>query len=96
MLNQTLTKLLVTVPVLKDLLKDKGIVLSSKAKKSELVYLFDNAHDNTSSERCGCMMKVKVSNEMLACTRFSAAAYDSFIFNCSGYIPLRSTAFNCK
>ena len=33
-----------TVAVLKELLKDKGIAFSSKAKKSELVDLFNAAH----------------------------------------------------
>ena len=33
-----------TVAVLKELLKDKGMAFSSKAKKSELVDLFNAAH----------------------------------------------------
>ena len=33
-----------TVAILKELLKDKGIAFSSKAKKSELVDLFNAAH----------------------------------------------------
>ena len=33
-----------TVAILKELLKDKGIAFSSKARKSELVDLFNAAH----------------------------------------------------
>ena len=42
----------------KELLKDKGIAFSSKAKKSQLVDLFNSAHLNTSGT-LSCM-KVKV------------------------------------
>ena len=37
-----------TVAVLKHLLKDKGIIFSSKAKKSELVNLFNTVATSTS------------------------------------------------
>ena len=46
-----------TVAVLKELLKDKGIAFSSKAKKSELVDLFNTFHHTSTRPSC---MKVRV------------------------------------
>ena len=63
----------------KVLSKDKGIAFSSKAKKSQLVHLFNAAHLNTSG-RPSCV-KVRVPVATLPCT---AAAY----FNTTAvYIP---------
>ena len=84
LLNQMLTKLVLTVPVLKELLKDKGIAFSSKAKKSELVNLFKTAHHNTTSGRVRCM-KVTVLDAMLPCTRFTAPAYNGILPNPKQY-----------
>ena len=62
-----------TVAVLKELLKDKGIAFNSKAKKSELVDL-SNAATYTSG-RPSCT-KVRLPVATLPCT---VAAYDSSI-----------------
>ena len=62
-----------TVAVLKELLKDKGIAFSSKAKKSELVDLFNTVHHTSTRPSC---MKVRLPVATLPCT---AAAYDGNI-----------------
>ena len=62
-----------TAAVLKELLKDKGIAFSSKAKTSELVDLFNAAHHT--SGRPGCM-KVRVP---VATLPFTVAAYDGSV-----------------
>ena len=62
-----------TVAVLKELLKDKRIAFSSKAKKSELVDLFKTAHHTSARPSC---MKVRVPVTTLPCT---AAAYNGSI-----------------
>ena len=62
-----------TVAVLKELLKDKGIAFSSKAKKSELVDVFNTVHHTSTRPSC---MKVRVPVATLPCT---AAAYDGSI-----------------
>ena len=62
-----------TVGVLKELLKDKRIACSSKAKKSELVDLFNTAQHTSARPS---FMNVRVSVATLPCT---AAAYDGSI-----------------
>ena len=62
-----------TVAVLKELLKDKGIAFSSKAKRSELVDFFNAAHYSSGRPSC---MKVRMPVATLPCT---AAAYDGSI-----------------
>ena len=59
--------------ILKELLKDKGIAFNSKAKKSELVDLFNAATYTSGRPSC---MKVRVPVATLPCT---VAAYDSSI-----------------
>ena len=59
--------------VLKELLKDKGIVFSLNAKKSELVEFFNAAHHTSGRPSC---MKVRVPVATLPCT---AAAYNGSI-----------------
>ena len=54
-----------TVAVLKELLKDKGIAFNLKAKKSELVDLFNAATYTSGGPSC---MKVRVTVATLPCS----------------------------
>ena len=58
---------------MKELLKDKGIAFSSKAKKSELVDLFNAAHHTSGRPSC---MKVRLPVATLPSTE---AGYDERI-----------------
>ena len=69
----------------KVLSKDKGIAFSSKAKKSQLVHLFNAAHLNTSG-RPSCM-KVRVPVATLPCTA-AACLQRQYIFQSSNSLSL--------
>lgn len=62
-----------TVAVLKEVLRDKGIAFNSKAKKSELVDLLNAASHSSGRPSC---MKVRVP---VATLQYTAAAYDGSI-----------------
>ena len=74
-----------TIAVLKQLLKDKGIAFSSKAKKSELVKIF-----NTGTRACKCHNNVTISwlhMKKAQKVKLLAVVPVHHVTACDGYFP---------